>query len=109
MGGTGLTRCSPLLIQFILSYVIYFLQIILVWFSPHGRLRTVMKSGTDLLICCFDEQSLGKYPKAAFLNGSERAKPSKESQDRKKQKKLWMDSLKLARLRDGDTVLKNWQ
>ncbi|TVY92325.1 hypothetical protein LAWI1_G002182, partial [Lachnellula willkommii] len=107
MGGTGLLRDSPAFIRFLTSYLLYYLQPIMVLLKPNGIARTPKKSGHDLLLVCFDEKYLGEYPKAVYLGGSEKATPSVEARDEEKQRKLWVESLKFAKVRDGDTVLKD--
>ncbi|TVY13085.1 hypothetical protein LARI1_G008809, partial [Lachnellula arida] len=87
MGGTGLLRDSPAFIRFLTSYLLYYLQPIMVLLKPNGY--------------------LGEYPKAVYLGGSEKATPSVEARDEEKQRKLWVESLKFAKIRDGDTVLKD--
>lgn len=67
--------------------------------------RSPKKSAGDVLWACFDEKTLGEYPKAVFLDGSKNAEISKESKDVEKQRALWVDNLKLAGIKDGDTVL----
>jgi hypothetical protein len=62
-----------------------------------------------VILACFDEGTLGEHPKAVFLDGSQKAESSKESRDLEKHKALWADSLKLAAIKDGDTVLKDWR
>ena len=109
MGGTGITRKGTALIRFITAWVVPALQEILVFFSPNGVLRPPRKSAADLMLAAFDSKYLGEHPKAVYLNGSVKAQTSVEARDEAKQKKLWADSLKLARIRDGDTVLKSWQ
>lgn len=109
MGGTSLTRTSPLLIQFVTRVVVVLIQDIYVYFIPNGFMRPPWKSAADLVLAAFDEKKLGSHPKAVYLDGSKKATPSVESQDEAKQKQLWTETLKLARLRDGDTVLKNWK
>lgn len=71
--------------------------------------RPPWKSGADLLLACFDKEMLGEHPKAVYLNGSEKSEPSIESRDEVKQKRVWAESLKFARIRNGDSVLKDWQ
>ncbi|TVY25107.1 Short-chain dehydrogenase TIC 32-like protein [Lachnellula hyalina] len=107
MGGTGLLRDSPAFIRFLTSYLLYYLQPIMVLLKPNGRARTPKKSGYDLLLACFDEKYLGEYPKAVYLGGSEKAIPSLEARDDEKQRKLWVESLKFAAIGEGDTVLKD--
>ncbi|KAH8598515.1 hypothetical protein B0O99DRAFT_506138 [Bisporella sp. PMI_857] len=107
MGGTKLTRNSSMFIR-VISQVALLFQDIVVWFRPNGSLRSPKKSGADLLRGAFDEKELGEYPKAVYLNGSEHKVAGKEARDEEKQRKLWIESLKLAGVKEGDTVLKNW-
>lgn len=107
MGGTGLLRDSPAFVRFLTSYLLYYLQPLMVLLKPNGMARTPKKSGHDLLLACFDEKYLGEYPKALYLGGSEKATPSVEARDEEKQRKLWAESLKFAKIVDGDTVLKD--
>jgi hypothetical protein len=50
-----------------------------------------------------------KRPKAVNLNGRVIEDTSPESHDEEKQESLWEGSVKLANLREGDTILKNWK
>lgn len=109
MGGTGLTKTSPLFIRFLTLILLPLMQGISVWLSPNGFMRPPWKSAADLMLASFDEKYLGQHPKAVYLDGSEKATPAAEARDEKKQKQLWEESIKIARVRDGDTVLKNWQ
>jgi|SRR5450432_423323 hypothetical protein len=109
MGGTGLTLKSPPFIRFLTQYVVPALQGISVMVAPNGPMRPTSKSAEDVLRACFDTESLGEHPKALFLDGSAISDSSKESHDVAKQKMLWTDSLKLAGIKEGDTVLKEWQ
>lgn len=108
MGGTNLLRSSPPFVRFLVT-ILACVQGILVYFNPNGTWRTPYKSGADLLLACFDTKYLGEYPKAQFLDGSLKAESSKESKDVKKQQRLWVESLKLAEVKEGDTFLVNWK
>src|ERR1700722_6259167 len=57
---------------------------------------------------CFDEGTLGQHPKAVFLGGSLKAETPEESKDVEKHRALWAVSLKLADIKNGDTMLKDW-
>lgn len=109
MGTTSLTRRSPLLIRLVTDWGLWAVQGLAVRMSPNGMFRPTWKSADDLLLACFDVDVLGKYPKAVYLGGSVRAESSKESQDVQKQNRLWVDSLKLAGIEDGDIVMKSGQ
>ena len=73
---------------------------------PNGYFRTRAKSAHDLLVACFDENDiLGKYPKAVYLNGSELAATSPETRDEAKQKRLWDVSVEISGVKDEETPL----
>ena len=105
MGGTGLLRESPAALRFAVQGLIAPLAVVTTAFSPNGNFRTVNKSAKDLLNASFEEETLGKHPKAIYLNGSAEAEPSKEARDTIKQKQLWIESVKLSGLREDETVL----
>ncbi|KAG4440763.1 hypothetical protein IFR05_003750 [Cadophora sp. M221] len=109
MGGTGIAKRAGPMIRFITGYVVPVLQHISVWLFPNGPLRPTWKSAQDLMLASFDDNYLGTHPKATYLNGSVKATSSVESRDEAKQKQLWDESIKLAMIRDGETVLKNWK
>jgi hypothetical protein len=81
------------------------IQKIWVYFRPNRVLRTNAKSVGDVLRACFDVAELGEHPNAICLNGSEIGASLRESMDEEKQGRLWGESLKLVRLREGDIVL----
>lgn len=105
MGGTGLFKESPATLRFVLHGVMAPLGVVTTALSPNGNIRTPSKSAKDLLNASFDEGTLGKHPKAVYLNGSARFEPSKETRDETKQKQLWMESVKLSGLREDEAVL----
>ncbi|KAL2060741.1 hypothetical protein VTL71DRAFT_9383 [Oculimacula yallundae] len=109
MGGTGLTKRAPPFIRFLTGWLLPVFQVISVRLSPNGALRPTWKSAQDLMLASFDEKYLGAYPKAVYLNGSVKAESSAESRDEAKQKQLWAESVKLAMIRDGETVLTAWK
>ena len=75
--------------------------------QPNNGIRTPEQSGKDLLRAVFNVDTLGRHPKNVYLDGSLFLEPSIESKDQRKQKQLWMDSLKLAKVRAEETALKN--
>lgn len=105
MGGTGLVRSGSLVVRAFMQYLVPPITSIMQVFSPNGTLRTPYKSGGDLLDAVFDTRSIGTNPKALYLDGSAPCLPAVESRDVEKQRRLWADSVKLANLRDGETVL----
>ena len=106
---TRLARDGPFLIQLLMNWIIPLLAPIFLFFQPNGSLRTPAKSAADLLRASFDENTLGKHPKALYLNGSEVGAATPEAKDEKKQRELWEGSLRYAGIKEGDTVLRNWK
>ncbi len=86
-----------------------YLTPLFVWLRPNGVVRTPAKTGRDTLFVCFDEETLGEHPKAVYVDGTRVGDPSPESHDEGKQKRLWEGSLRVARIKEGDTVLRNWK
>ena len=105
---TDLARTSPLYIKFLVKILIPIFQWIAVWFQPNGGIRPTSKSAADVMRACFDEKTFGEFPKGLYLNGSQIAESALESRDQQKAKKLWEDSVEIAGIQDGDTVLKYW-
>jgi hypothetical protein len=109
VGGTDLYKPMPWLMRTILSYVIVPFQWVLVYFFLNGQLRTASKVGKDLMFASFDEKKMGKYPGAVYIDGTRVSMTSPESKDEVKQRALWDGSLRLAKIKEGDTSLKNWK
>jgi hypothetical protein len=80
---------------------------VLIWENP--LIRTAAKNGDDLLRVCFEDVGRGKSLKAAYVDGSVMSAAPKEAEDKEKQKQLWESSLKLAAIKEGDTVLEDWR
>lgn len=70
-------------------------------FSPNGNFRTKKKSAKDLLNASFDEEALGKHPKAVYLNGSAKFEPGKETRDETKQKPVWIGESENVKVEGG--------
>ena len=71
--------------------------------------RTPSKNGKDMLRACFDKKTFGEYPKAAYIDGCVMSHTPEWANDEAKQKELWKGSLELAKVKEGETVLKNWR
>jgi NAD(P)-dependent dehydrogenase (short-subunit alcohol dehydrogenase family) len=74
-----------------------------------GYLRTIPRIADDMLFIAFNETTLGEHPKALFVDGKTPREPGPEGKDEGKQKRLWEGSLSLAGLKDGETMLQDWQ
>ena len=109
MPNTGLVKDAPWIIMILLHYVLGSVISFITWLQPHGSYRTPWKSAGDLLAASFDEKEYGRHPQGLYLDGSTKVQAAREAMDKQKQKALWVASLKMACLKDGDTVLEDWQ
>ncbi|RYP61750.1 hypothetical protein DL771_010021 [Monosporascus sp. 5C6A] len=107
-----LRRGDPVL-WFIMAYIVPILLPVLgpimTRFSPNGDFRTASKSGGDVLRAAFDTKELGEHLNGLYLNGSEPADVGAEAKDKRKSGQLWRDSLGYAGVKEGDTILAQWQ
>jgi len=87
-----------------MQFVFPVISVILAWFNPAGDVRTPSLSASDVLQACFGEIPGGKY-----LDGKVEKTPSVEALDSTKREMLWRDSVRYVGLKDGDTMLTNWQ
>ena len=108
MPNTSIGRDSPVSVRAFIWVLKYIMGFIL-FFFPKLPLRTTEQSASDLYYASFDERDLGKLPKAVNLNGHVKEVTSEESRDEEKQRQLWEESVKLAGLKSGDTLLSDWQ
>lgn len=109
MPNTGLVKDAPLMIHFLLHYILGSVIAVVTWLNPNGDYRTVWKSAGDLLNASFNEKDYGKHPQALYLNGSAKAEAGVEARNEQYQKEIWTASVGMARLKEGDTVLESWQ
>jgi hypothetical protein len=107
MPGTGISRNAPFTIRAAVRVLGLMLGLINYCF-PDVPFRSPQRSAGDLLRASLEEEEVGARPKAVNLNGRMKEDTSAESRDEAKWKELWEGSLKLARLKKGDTVLANW-
>lgn len=78
-------------------------------FKANPLIRTVKKNGDDLLRVCFDQKTFGEYPKGVYINGSVLYHTPKEAHDEAVQGRVWKQSLVCAGIKEGDTILENWE
>ena len=97
------------MIKFLLHYVLGSVITVVTWQRPNGDYRTVWKSAGDLLNASFNDKDYGTHPQALYLNGSEKAEAGVEARNEQYQKEIWTASVRMATLKEGDTVLENWQ
>jgi len=108
MSDTSITRDAPSYVRGFV-WLLNYISGIIIFFFPKLPLRTTAQSASDLYYASFDEHDLGTLPKAVNLNGHVKEDTSEESRDEEKQRKLWRESVKLAGLKSGDTLLSDWQ
>jgi len=108
MPGTGISRDAPLLPRLFMKFMGLVLGVFNYLF-PNIPFPSPERSAVDLYRACFDERDLGIRPKATALHGNKRNITSEESRDRMNQEELWEKSVKLAGLKEGDTVLVYWK
>ncbi|KAK3937346.1 hypothetical protein QBC46DRAFT_12167 [Diplogelasinospora grovesii] len=102
---TGLQRLSPWFIRVLLFKVIY---PIIVYLNPNGPIRPPQRSASDVLEAAFGSGS-GELPKDLYFDGTRPLETSAESRDAQKRDLVWRETVRYAHLKEGDTILGNWQ
>lgn len=104
---TGIQRHAPWFIRVLLFQIIY--PIILA-FNPNGPIRSTEKSASDVVHAAFDSSAeSGESPKGLYYFNSKPLETSTESKDPEKQSLVWKETVQLAQLKKGETVLEDWQ
>ncbi|KAF2832604.1 NAD(P)-binding protein [Ophiobolus disseminans] len=105
---TGIVRHSNWFVRVVVHGVIIATLarlIAIIWSSPNGALRTPEKSASDVM----DAALAARWQKGGFyLDGSELSDMSEEAKDPDKRALVWQDSSRYADLKQGDTMLVNW-
>ncbi|KAK8124369.1 uncharacterized protein PG998_000128 [Apiospora kogelbergensis] len=102
--GTGLARQAPWFIRVLVMRVLFPLLALL---RPGGNVRRPATSAAHVL-----EAALGvgaERPKGRYFNGLEPWETSVEAQDAVKRDWVWKESVRCARLEEGETVLVDWR
>lgn len=108
IGSTGISRNAPLGAK-ISVFIIWILGFIMPLFSANSLMRTATKNGDDLLRVAFNREAFGEFPKCLYVDGSVLYRTPENVRDEGKQRGLWRESLPLAGIKDGDTVLEKWK
>lgn len=105
---SGLQRLAPWFIRVVLFQIIYPL---IVYLSPNNEtVRPPSRAAGDVLEVAFGEGPVGGGPpKDLYFNGRVLAETSAESKEAAKRQLVWTETVRYAGLREGDTVLVNWQ
>ncbi|OTA84574.1 hypothetical protein M434DRAFT_377725 [Hypoxylon sp. CO27-5] len=109
---TGIVRQSPWFVRAIVFRIFAgLLAHLWVRLFPNGTWRTPQKSARDVLAAAFDcgPPPLTERPKGLYLNGSELGEYSSEAKDPKKGQIIWEGSVRFARLKENETILRDWQ
>jgi hypothetical protein len=104
---TGISRHANWFVRMILFQVIIAgAARVLSGFYPNMVMRTPEKSAKDVMDAAMSTkwQSGGIY-----LDGSETCDVSDEAKDAGKRALVWRDSVRYARLEEGETVLVDWK
>ena len=109
MAGTGMGATGPFLIRMLTGKVGVLIQEGMNLFMANAPMRPPRKTAADVLSSAFDEEVLASKAGVMYLNRNARAESSKESRDEGKQERAWKGSLRLAGVKDGDTVLDLWE
>ncbi|TAQ84953.1 hypothetical protein B7494_g6727 [Chlorociboria aeruginascens] len=110
---TNLARHSPFFIRVLLFKVIFpIVAAFQAWRNPgrNNGVRTADVSAGDVLAAALDNNPvLGERPQGLYLDGSERAEISAEAKDERKRAMVWKDSVRYTQLKEGETILANWE
>ncbi|KAH6961217.1 hypothetical protein DER45DRAFT_560394 [Fusarium avenaceum] len=105
--GTDLTRRGSAVMYYGLKFVAPLVAPLLVKFSPNGDYRPAWKSAGDAIQLAFETKASAGKP--LYLNGTDELETSKEAQDDAKRRALWTYGLEAAQIKQGDTILQDWQ
>ncbi|KAI1084418.1 NAD(P)-binding protein [Whalleya microplaca] len=106
---SNLGQRGNLAIKMIFNIVLPVMTPVMTCLQPNGALRTTSKSASDVIQACFDTKKLGEHPNGVYMDGSEISDVGPEAKDEAKCKKLWSESIGFAQVKEGDTVLSDWQ
>lgn len=103
---SGLQRLAPWVIRVLMFKVIYPLVL---YVNPNGPVRPLSRSAGDVLEAAFGMAGEGELLKDRYLDGKLPSGTSEESKDVTKRKLVWKETVNLAGLKEGETILPNWQ
>lgn len=108
---TTLTRKEPSFVARVVigQILLSILATISFFLWPNGPFRTARKSARDVLRAAFDDVCADGRLNGVYLDGSKVSEVGPEALDEEKAAKLWRDSIEYAQIKEGDTVLADWQ
>ncbi|KAI0012534.1 putative short-chain dehydrogenase [Xylariaceae sp. FL0662B] len=104
---SGLQRLAPWVIRVLIFKVI--LPLVLLFSTNTGAVRPPSRSAADVLEAAFGAEDGGGLPKDMYFDGEIPLETSAESRDAAKRELVWKETVKLAGLKPGETVLTNYQ
>ncbi|KAH8166194.1 hypothetical protein CIB48_g2040 [Xylaria polymorpha] len=104
---SGLQRLAPWFIRILLFKMIY--PLLLYFYPDNGPVRSTSRSASDTLELAFGAEEGGNLPKDKYFDGRVPLETSKESKDPAKRELVWAETVKLAGLKEEETVLRKWQ
>lgn len=104
---SGLQRLAPWVIRVLIFKVVY--PIVLYLNPTNGPVRPLSRSAGDVLEAAFGVGEEGELPKDRYFDGRIPLETSEESRDTVKRELVWKETVSLVDLKEGKTVLANWQ
>lgn len=102
---TNITRNAPWFIRVLMFKIIF---PVLLYMSPNSEMvRATSRSAGDVLEAAFGEGD--EPPKDKYYYMRKPFETAKETRDPAKREIVWKETVKLAHLQKGDTLLTNWQ
>ncbi|KAI0479293.1 NAD(P)-binding protein [Xylariaceae sp. FL0804] len=99
---------APLAFQIgmvLLSIIVHIVR----YLQANPDFRTPADSARDVLSAALDTEKVGERPNGVYMNGSVVSEVGPEARDDAKCKKVWENSLVYASVKEGDTMLAEWQ
>lgn len=103
----NLTRRGPWFIRLLMFKLIMpWLAPLMAWLQPNGPMRTLKLGAADVIAGAFWRSP---PPKGGYFYGSRVEEMTAEAQDVKKRERLWVETVGYTGLKEGETILKNWE
>lgn len=106
----NLTRRGPWMVRiFLFKLIMPWLALLMAWLRPNGPVRTLKLGARDVIAAGLDvAPPVGESPKGLYLYANRLEEMTLEANDEKKRERLWVETLGYTRLREDETVLRNW-
>lgn len=104
---SGLQRLAPWMIRVLAFKIIY--PLILYLKPNNGMIRSPSRSAGDVLEAAFKAGEMEGFPKDKYFDGRTPLETSEESRNAAKRELVWKETVRLAGLKEGQTILANWQ